>query len=658
MAKKKTTSGKKTSSAKASSKKTTSSSNGTPVRITSTTLRDGHQCLWGSRMRTRDMLGIVDVIDNVGYYSIEVWGGATFDVCLRYLRENPWERLRQINKMTSKTPLQMLLRGQNILGFRSYPDDVLDKFIQQAVQNGMEIFRIFDALNDVRNIEKAVESVTRYGGHVQGTLVYTESPVHTIEKFVEYAEEQVALGVDSLVIKDMAGLLTPFTAHELITALKKNIKLPIQIHSHSTGGMATSAYVAGVRAGAGALDTAISPLAGFTSQPPVESIVEIFQGTRFDPKLDRDALTRVGQYFRELAPQRKSQDFPANLIDQEMLVHRIPSVMLNELRSILEQENAMERWDDAIEEMTKVRKELGYPPLVTPCSQIVTVQAAMNVLSGKRYSAVADETRDYIKGCYGRPPAPVDPKISRKVLGKEKVMVCRPADLLEPGLPEATNNLDPALVEKEEDILSYLIFPEAAVEYFEWRSAPFEERAATPAEQDEAQATEAAAKDVAAPEPEEAPPLLPPKDYDEMHHLLDKINGLGLTEFTIRRNDLAVSVKGNGVQTSRVNNDMPERTPSTPVAPSPSDEVATEPEDPGGHTVNAPLNGTFYRSPAPDKPNYCEPGDEISEGDVICIVEAMKLFNEIKVPSSCTVVKFLVNHGDAVEKGQPLMSYS
>ena len=628
-----------------------------PLRITDTTLRDAHQSLWATRMRTKDIMGIIDVIDKVGYYSLEMWGGATFDVALRFLRENPWERLRQIKAKARKTPLQMLLRGQNVLGYRNYPDDLLDRFVQLACENGMDIFRIFDALNDTRNLEQAIRSVKRHGGHAQGTLCYTISPVHTVQKYVAIAEEQVAMGVDSLVIKDMAGILSPISAERLVTALTNVVNVPIQLHSHATSGMAIATYVEGVRAGAGAIDCAISVMSGSSSQPPVETMMSIFDETPYHANLDIDGLGKICQYFTELAPKRALSHQPINVIDPEILVHHIPGGMISNLRSQLQNQDALDRLPEVLAELPRTRAELGYPPLVTPTSQIVGVQSVLNVLSGERYSMVPQETKDYVRGLYGRSPAPIDPKVKRKILGREKVIVCRPADLLEPALPNATKDLDPELIRREEDIISYCLFPEQALEYFKWRNLPIEERPSPPAD---AELREETRKPVPPPPPPR--PFLSESDYRELNNLADRIATLGLNELTIRRNDLHLSLKADGLTTGPAPTEDVDRPAETKAVPEPAPERPPEPQPQAdsapvnGQTIDAPLNGTFYSSPGPGKKTYAAEGDTVKAGDTVCIVEAMKLFNRIEAPSDCKIVKLLAEHGDAVKKGQPLIA--
>ena len=622
-----------------------------PLRITDTTLRDAHQSLWATRMRTKDILGIIDTIDNAGYYSLEVWGGATFDVCLRFLRENPWERLRQIKARAKKTPLQMLLRGQNVLGYKNYPDDLLDRFGELACQNGVDIFRVFDALNDTRNLESAIKSVKRHGGHAQGTLSYTISPVHTVENYVKVALEQKAMGIDSLVIKDMAGILTPIQAEKLVSALVRDVGVPIQIHSHATSGMAIATYVEGVRAGAGAIDCAISVMSSSNSQPPVETMLAIFDETDYHANLDVNCLRQICAYFEKLTPKRAHVSKPLNPIDPEILIHHIPGGMISNLRSQLEQQDALDRLPEVLEELPKARKDMGYPPLVTPTSQIVGVQSVLNVLSGKRFSMVTEETRNYAKGLYGRSPAPMDPKLKKKLLGGAKPTTCRPADLLEPMLPTITNEIDPELIQAEEDIISYCLFPEVALDYFKWRALPTEERPSPPADS-EGKAPEAEVK-------EEAPPtkrFLTDTDYKELSALANKVAALNLNEFTIRRNDLSMSLKGSGIAASQ-GDVVAAEAAAVEAAPVVEEAAEAAPAEAAieGTTIDAPLNGTFYRSAGPSEPKFSEEGDAVKKGQAVCIVEAMKLFNQIKAPCNCKVVKFLAEHGDAVTKGQPLL---
>jgi len=431
-----------------------------------------------TRMRTDTMLPIAEKIDQVGFFSLEMWGGATFDVAIRFLAEDPWERIRTLKSHIKRTPFQMLLRGQNVVGYRNYPDDVVIKFIEKAAENGIDIFRIFDALNDIRNMEVAIKTVKKAGKQAQGSICYTISPVHTIKYYVETAQKLAELGCDSICIKDMAGMLAPQPAYELITALKKKVGLPVHLHSHSTSGMVMMTYLRACEAGVNIIDTAFSPLAWGTSQPPVESVVAALKGTPYDPELDIELLSEIAAYFRELREKYydplKLIDSKAERVDASIIIHQIPGGMFSNLLEQLREQKALDRLKEVLEEVPKVRKELGYPPLVTPTSQLVGIQAVFNVLSGKRYSIVPNEIKDYVKGFYGKPPAPIDPKVKKKIIGDEEPITCRPADLLEPALDKMPDEMK-SYIESEEDKLTYALFPQTALEFFRKRKAKREE---------------------------------------------------------------------------------------------------------------------------------------------------------------------------------------
>jgi len=636
-----------------------------PLRITDTTLRDAHQSLWATRMRSNDILQIIDTIDNVGYYSLEVWGGATFDVCLRFLRENPWERLRAIKAKAKNTPLQMLLRGQNIVGYRNYADDVVDRFVGTACQNGIDIFRVFDALNDTRNLEAAIRAVKKHDGHAQGTLCYTISPVHTIEKYVQYAKEQVEIGIDSLCIKDMAGILSPISVEKLVRALVNEVKIPIQLHCHSSSGMAIATYVEGVRAGAGAIDCAVSSMGGFSSQPPVETLAVIFNETNYAANLDMDAIERTAKFFAELAPKH-AQGGHLPYIDPEILIHQIPGGMISNFRSQLEMQGALEKLSEVLSEVSRVREDLGYPPLVTPTSQIVGTQAVMNVLAGERYKIVPNEVKDYVRGLYGRSPAPIGRKMIRKILGDEQPITGRPADRLAPMLPHATDGVDPKLIENEEDILSYVLLPEPAVEYFKWRALPPEKRPETPADlelkkarPETKQEAAPAAASISTQISQLASTLetLTGATPGLAQELLQKIDGLSIEEIVFRREDQRIALRAPGAMASIIGGasfSFPHTIPSPAVAP-----AAVQPQEPAVEyklTIDAPLVGKFYLSPGPGKPAFIKEGDVVDAGEKVCIVEAMKLFNEITAPAKCRIVKILVEDGKTVQKGEPLVA--
>jgi oxaloacetate decarboxylase alpha subunit len=439
------------------------------VGITDTILRDAHQSLIATRMKIDEMLPIAEKLDKVGFHSLEMWGGATFDSCIRFLNEDPWERLRKLKEKIKNTPLQMLLRGQNLLGYHHYPDDVVDLFVKKSIENGIDIIRIFDALNDIRNMEKAIEATKKYKGHAQGTVVYTISPVHNNEYYVSIAKQLVDLGIDSLCIKDMAGLLSPYDAYELVTRLKKEINVPIQLHSHYTSGMASMTYLKAIEAGVDVIDTAMSPFALGTSQPPTETMVAVLKNTLYDTNLDMGLLSEIADHFKEVRTHYKI-DSIITMVDTMVLNYQIPGGMLSNLTSQLKQQNALGKLPDVLKEVPKVREDLGYPPLVTPTSQIVGTQAVVNVITGDRYKMVINEVKNYVRGLYGKPPAPISQEIKQKIIGDEEVITCRPADLLEPELEKDFKEIA-YYIEQDEDVLTYALFPQIAVKFFQERQA-------------------------------------------------------------------------------------------------------------------------------------------------------------------------------------------
>lgn len=443
----------------------------TKIELTETVLRDAHQSLLATRMRTEDMLPAAGKLDAIGYWSLETWGGATFDASLRYLKEDPWERLHKLRAAMPKTRFQMLVRGQNVVGYRNYPDDVVQRFIERAAAGGIDVFRIFDAMNDVRNMKTAIEAALRAGKIVEGTICYTMSPVHSVEYFVRIGEKLAEMGVQIMCLKDMAGMLAPYTAYEIITKLKARIPLPLHLHSHCTAGLAPMSYMMAIEAGADILDTALSPLAQGASQPATEAIVAALKGTPHDTGLDLTLLAELAEYFYRV--RRKYAEFESSVSNQiktDVLVSQIPGGMLSNLVAQLRQARAEDKLEAVLAEMPKVRADLGYPPLVTPTSQIVGSQAALNVMTGKRYAVVPTETTNYVMGLYGEPPGPISDEVKKKILGKQEPITCRPADLLKPGLEEARREVG-SLATSEEDVLSYALFPEIAREYFLWREA-------------------------------------------------------------------------------------------------------------------------------------------------------------------------------------------
>lgn len=439
-----------------------------PVLICDTILRDAHQSLLATRMRTDDMLPIAEKLDRVGYWSVEMWGGATFDSAMRFLDEDPWERIRKLKARMPNTPFQMLLRGQNIVGYKHYPDDVLERFIVKAHENGIQVFRVFDALNDIRNMRKAMEVVKREGAHVQGAISYTISPVHSVEAFVQMARILEEMGADSVCVKDMAGLLSPYVAHELVSQLKAAVRVPVQLHTHYTSGMAMATVLKAIEAGVDVVDTAISSMALVTSQPPTESLVRILQESPRDTRLDLGLLAEISGYFAEVRKKYAAFESGMQGVDVNVLQFQIPGGMLSNLVSQLREQGAEDRYAEVLAEVPRVRQEMGYPPLVTPSSQIVGTQATLNVVLGERYKVIPAEVRNYVRGYYGRPPAPVDPAIRKKVIGDEKPIDCRPADLLAPGMEQARAEIG-ALADSEEDVIGYALFPQVARPFLERR---------------------------------------------------------------------------------------------------------------------------------------------------------------------------------------------
>ena len=437
------------------------------VKIVETSLRDGHQSLFATRMNTEEVVKLARIYDNAGYHALEVWGGATFDACLRFLNEDPWERLREVRKVCKKTKLQMLFRGQNILGYRHYSDDVVDMFCKKSIENGIDIIRVFDALNDLRNLKQAVASTRKYGGECQIALSYTTSPVHTIDYYVELAKEVEALGADSICIKDMAGVLLPEDAKKLAKAIKKESRLPLELHSHSTAGVCEMTYKAAIEAGVDIVDTSLSPLSNGTAQPSTQALAMSLKGTKYDPKLDLDVLHEAEPIMTEIVDKYVKNGLlntKSLQVNPNILTYQVPGGMLSNMIKQLSDQGAMDKYEDVLKEIPKVRKDLGYPPLVTPMSQMVGTQSVLNILNGERYKICAKEVKDYLSGKYGKAPAKVDPKIRKKIIGDEKVIRCRPADLLKPEFEKLKKKYKD-IARSDEDVLSLALFENVAAEF-------------------------------------------------------------------------------------------------------------------------------------------------------------------------------------------------
>ncbi len=607
---------------------------GKRLLITDVALRDGHQSLLATRMRTEDMLPIAQKLDAVGYWSLEVWGGATFDTCLRFLKEDPWERLRALRAAMPNTKLQMLLRGQNLVGYRHYADDVLERFIERSAANGIDVFRIFDALNDVRNLDRAVQEVKACGKHAEATICYTVSPVHSIDRFVDMAKTLEDMGTDTLCIKDMAGLLAPLDAYRLLRHLKAAVKVPIHLHSHYTSGMASMSSLMAILGGLDMLDTAMSPLAGGTSHPATETLVASLRNTPYETGLDIDAFPPITEHFRSV--RRRYRQFESDFtgVDAEILTSQIPGGMLSNLAAQLTEQNALDRMKEVLDEVPRVRKELGYPPLVTPTSQIIGTQATLNVLTGERYKVITTETKNYFLGLYGRAPGPIDQVILTRAIGDEEPIRTRPADRLEPELEEIKKEL-PASATSIEDRLCFALFPAIAQDFFEARE-----------------------KGELIPEPLEASSPKGPAVAHELH--------LAPVEFnvTVHGETYHVEVSGSGRKTDgrkpyyiRVNDKLEE------VSLEPIQEIlAGVPESHDTQT------GTKPKRPRPSKAGDVAPpmpgrvvkilvaiDDHVKAGDPLLIIEAMKMESRVPAPIDGKVTAVLAAEGDNVKTDETVI---
>ncbi len=609
------------------------------IKITDTTLRDAHQSLWATRMRTEDMLKILDKLDNIGYISLEMWGGATFDAPLRFLDENPWDRLRVIRKHIKKTKLQMLLRGQNIVGYTHYPDDIVRRFVHHAVKNGLDIFRIFDALNDTRNLEVAFEAVKEAGAHIQAAVCYTISPVHTLEHYIETAQKMVDMGADSICIKDMAALLTPYRTFKLVKKMKEEFDLPLQLHCHYIGGMAPMNYLKAIEAGVDIIDTATVPLAFGNSQPAVEMIVAALRETPYDTGLNLEELYEVAEYFEKVREKKKIQRGVTSLTHMKVFSHQVPGGMISNLFSQLEQQNALERLPEVLEEIPIVRAQVGYPPLVTPLSQIVGIQAVLNVLSGKRWGVIPDEMKKYVKGYYGRPPGPMDPEIEKMILGKEERLNQRPAELIEKTYDDYANELGD-LARSDEDVLTYALFPKPAKEYLEKHKDGAEKTVFL---------TSAEIKAVKEDDS---------MDVDQIKELIKLVEESDVDEVVIEEDEVKITVrKGAGLERdTEVQPDSKKETKEEIEEAAVKEEDAEIIED-GWKEIKSPMVGTFYRSPAPEEPPFVNVGDKIDSNQTLCIVEAMKLMNEVTIDEPGIIKKIMVENAQPVEYGQVMFYY-
>ncbi|SNY97123.1 sodium-extruding oxaloacetate decarboxylase subunit alpha [Halomonas sp. hl-4] len=595
-----------------------------PLGITDVVLRDAHQSLFATRLRLADMLPIAEKLDQVGYWSLETWGGATYDACIRYLGEDPWERIRALKEAMPNTPQAMLLRGQNLLGYRHYADDVVYKFVERAKTNGVDVFRVFDAMNDPRNLERAIKAVRQVGGHAQGTISYTVSPVHTLDSWIDLAKTIASMGADSLAIKDMAGLLTPYTAFELVSRLKKELSIPVHLHCHATTGLSTSTILKAVEAGIDNVDTAISSMSMTYGHSPTESVVAMLKDTDRDTGLDLELLEDIASYFRGV--RKKYAAFEGSLrgIDSRILIAQVPGGMLTNMEGQLKEQGAGDKLDDVLTEIPRVREDLGFIPLVTPTSQIVGTQAVMNVMMGERYKSISKEVQALLKGEYGAAPAPFNRELQQRVLEGGEPITCRPADNLSPEMDRLAGELkDHAKADgirladgeqQVDDVLTYALFPQIGLKFLKNRDNPG-------AFEPEPQAAEAESAKVPA-KAESKPPVA----------------SSGPETYTVKLNGKAfvVEVSEGG--------DISDVQEQTAAGAAPKEEAPA----PSGEAITAPLAGNIFKV-------NVRPGDSVAEGDVVIILEAMKMETEVRASSAGTVSAVSVSEGDSVAVGDTLI---
>lgn len=610
------------------------------LQIMDTTIRDGQQSLWATRMPVGDMLPILPKMDRVGYWAIEAWGGATFDTCLRFLDENPWDRLRSIKSKTPNTRLSMLSRGQNLVGYKHYSKDVVNRFIAAAHRNGIDVFRVFDALNDIRNVVDNAEAIKACGGHFEGAISYTLSPVHTLDSFLEYGQQLKDLGADSIAIKDMAGMLTPYRTERIVKAFNAEIGLPIHVHCHYVGGMAPANYLKAAEAGAAIVDTAAAPLAFGNSQPAVEMLVAAMQESRYDTGLDLGLLFEISEYWEEVRKRGHYKRGVSSLTHMKVYSHQVPGGMMSNLMSQLEIQNAIDRLDDVMEEIPRVRAEVGYPPLVTPLSQIVGTQAVFNVLTGKRWSVVSKEMKDYICGYYGKAPGPMSPEVVNRVVGESDIMLdpdVAPGSLVTTTFAELEEEIGD-LAKTEEDVLMYALFPNEARTYLSKHRTSekvdflLEEESSNTKEDDYV-------------------------DINQIRELVRVAEESGVGEIVVEEEGARIAVRMPGAVAAAPAAPVVAAAPAAAAAPvaAPAAAPAAAASHPANwYCVTSPMVGTFYAAPAPGEPAFVQVGDEVAANQTLCIVEAMKLMNEIGAEEMGTVREVCVEDATPVEFGTPL----
>jgi oxaloacetate decarboxylase (Na+ extruding) subunit alpha len=592
-----------------------------PLLLTELVLRDAHQSLLATRLRLDDMLPIAAKLDQIGYWSMESWGGATFDACIRYLGEDPWHRIRELKKAMPNTKQQMLLRGQNLLGYRHYADDVVEAFVERAHENGVDVFRIFDAMNDIRNLQTAVQAAIRVGAHAQGTMSYTVSPVHTMDMWVDMARQLEDMGCHSICIKDMAGLLKPYECEELVTRIKEATKIPLALHCHATTGLSAATYQKAIDAGIDMLDSAISSMSMTYGHSATETLVAITEGTERDSGLNLELLADIAAYFRDV--RKKYAQFEGSLkgVDARILLAQVPGGMLTNMESQLKEQGALDKFDAVLKEIPRVREELGFLPLVTPTSQIVGTQAVLNILTGERYKSITKETAGVLKGEYGATPAPVDGALQQRVLAGEKAITCRPADLIEPELDKLQVELDTLAKsesirlaeQKIDDVLTYALFPQVGLKFLKNRDNP---AAFEPAPEDDGENENAGQSQTV----KTRPAAKGPASYSV------RVDG--------KVYEVEVALSGE----------------LSSVKPVVSENIPGSASVTGGATLNAPLAGNIWKI-------VTKAGAQVKRGDIVIIMEAMKMETEVRAVSDGTVVKIHVAAGDTVSTGDVLISF-
>jgi len=610
------------------------------VHVTELVLRDGHQSLIATRMRTEDMLPICGALDAAGYWSLEAWGGATFDACVRFLKEDPWERLKKLRRALPNSRIQMLLRGQNLLGYRHYPDDVVRAFVTKCADNGIDVFRVFDAMNDLRNLRVSIEAVKAAGKHAEGTLSYTTSPVHGIDYFVAMAKELEAMGCDTLAIKDMAGLLTPADTEKLVKALKAAVSLPIHTHSHATSGLASMVHLKAVEAGASMIDTCLSAYSEGASHPTTESLVAALAGTEYDTGLNLVKLQEISAYFREQRKKYWQFEMSGPQVDTRILVSQVPGGMISNLTNQLREQGALNRMDEVLAEIPRVREDLGYPPLVTPTSQIVGTQAVLNVLTGGRYKSVTNEVKSYLLGRYGAAPGKVNEEVKKLAVGNQEVITCRPADLLTDELDKLRGEAE-GLAKSDEDVLTYAMFPDIGRTFLQERAAG----TLTPEPLLPAESKEAAS----------CPAIYAPSEFNvtlhgETYHIRIKgtgHGGEGQRPFYVHVDGVAEEVLLEALDEVEV----------TPGAAAPRKSAGGKAAAGGSKQRPRPTHAGCVTTAMPGTivDVKVKPGDKVKAGDGVLVIEAMKMENEVQAPVSGTVVQVHVAKGDAVTPDQVLV---